>query len=185
VNCALELSRKPSTRSSRNPLKRKFAEEPSQLDSSHWAARQTPSLRFPRMPVRLLAGRCRRQRPATSHRNLHGPKSPPLVRTRGGRGAAPQERLSDAGNRPRSHGLVLSGRCELRRRDRMAGCVAASRWPLYLRDRRLATPFGPTQMAKVELYALWRMEARKGLTDSPAGVDCLLWKRWPQPAIPP
>jgi hypothetical protein len=171
-------------RTSENPLKRKFAERPFQLDYSHWAARQTPSLRFPWMPVRLLASRCRRQICKKLSKPSR-PKSPPLVRARGGRGTAPQERLSDPGNRTRSHGLVLSGRCELRRRDRMAGCVAASRWPLYLRDRRLATPSGPTQMAKGELYALWRMEARKGLTDSPAGVDCLLWKRWPQPAIPP
>ncbi len=30
------------------------------LDFSHWAARQTASLRVPRMPIRFLAGRCRR-----------------------------------------------------------------------------------------------------------------------------
>ena len=42
------------------------------------------------------------------------------------------EQLSDPGNRARSHELALSGRCELRCRDRIAGCVvAASRWRLF------------------------------------------------------
>ena len=67
---------------------------------------------------------------AKSLRSLHGPKSPTLVRTRRSRrtgyGATRTAIRTEAT-------VALSGRCELRRRDRIAGCVAASRWPPFER----------------------------------------------------
>ena len=88
---------------------------------------------------------------AKSPRRLYGPRSASYSCARvGGQDTVPQEQLSDSGDRARSHGLALSGRCELRRRGRIAGCVEPSQDSLSRSGGTVSDTIQLIQMAKAE-----------------------------------
>jgi hypothetical protein len=99
----------------RNGAYSEFPDSLSTLDFSHLAARQSASVRFPWMPFRLFACRCRRstrkKSPMPSQADIASSLKRQRRRSRRtGQDGGPRGRLSDSANGARSDGLALSGR---------------------------------------------------------------------------